>query len=100
MDGAQSPPIPQSVGIRVSDGHRVGKNGVKNRHDIRECVRSECNVQMNTRLFYTEEKQEKPGEHNRQVTVTQNKRNVYIKRWRARPSLSLKMEPGNALIQC
>jgi hypothetical protein len=37
---------------------------------------------MNRRLFYTEEKQEKPGEHILQVTVTQNKKDAYIKRWR------------------
>jgi hypothetical protein len=32
--------------------------------------------------FNTEEKQEKPGKHICQVTVTQNKKNAYIKRWR------------------
>jgi hypothetical protein len=56
---------------------------------------------MNTGLFYTEEKQEKPGGHIRQVTVTQNKRNVYIKRWQG-PDLvyHLKWSQVNALMQC
>jgi hypothetical protein len=35
------------------------------------------NVQKNTRLFYTEEKQEKPDEHINQVTVTQNKKEMH-----------------------
>jgi hypothetical protein len=38
-------------------------------------------VQMNTRLLIQKKKQEKPGEHICQVTLTQNKKNVYIKRW-------------------
>jgi hypothetical protein len=74
--------------------------GVHYRHNTRECVGYECNVQTKTRLFYTEEKQEKPGGHICQVTVIQNKRNAYIKRW-WRP---LKIEPGECsdvmLVHC
>jgi hypothetical protein len=72
------PPHPWESGVRA-DGHSVDENGMTNRCRTRECG-SECIVQTNTRFFYTEEKQEKPGKHIHQVTVTQNKRNAYIKR--------------------
>jgi hypothetical protein len=78
---AQIPPAPNPwESESLADGNRVGENEVTNRHNMRECARSECNIQMNTSLFYREEKEEKPGEHICQVTVTQNKRNEYIKR--------------------
>ena len=68
-------------GESQSSGIQVGRSRqVTNSQDMKECVVSECIVQMNTRLFYIEEKQEEPGKHILHVTVTQNKRNVYIKR--------------------
>jgi hypothetical protein len=82
---------PQSTGetqVPVTGGQRVGKKRVTNRRDTREYVGSECIVQTNTRLFYTEEKQNKNKKQNKtkQKTkkqantssklVTQNKRNA------------------------
>ena len=70
-------------------GIELAGMGVTNRSNKRECV--ECNFQTKHGLFYTEEKNKKSqGEYIPQVTVTQNKRNAYIKRW-WRP---LKIEPG------
>ena len=75
-------------------GKELARVGVTNRHNTRECG-SECIVQTNTRLFYTEGKQEKPGKHILQVTLTQNKKEcIHKKMAGSRLSLPLKMEPG------
>jgi hypothetical protein len=51
--------------------------------------------------FFIQKKNKKPGEHIRQVTVTQNKRNTFIKRWwEPGPLYHLKWSQVNALMQC
>jgi hypothetical protein len=49
---------------------------------------------MKTRPFYTEEKQEKPGEHICQVSDTKQKECIDQKMVGTRPCLPLKMELG------
>jgi hypothetical protein len=71
---SQPPSIRGNQEFQQVDG--AGENEVTNRPNTRECG-SECFVQMNTRFFfYTEEKQERPGEHIHQVSLTQNKKNT------------------------
>ena len=72
-DWAQSAPLNLWESESQTDGHRVGKNGVTNRQDTRECAGSECIVQTNTRHFFIQKKNKKPGKHICQVTVTQIK---------------------------
>ena len=71
------------------------------RHDMRECVDSECIVQMNTRLLYAEENQEKPGRtHPQSYSDTKQKECIQQKMAGTSSCLPLRREAGVMLVYC